>query len=434
VYPNLYYVFKDLFGIDWKPLRFINSFGFFVAISFIVAALILAAELRRKGKQGLFQPTEISVMVGKPATLTELLLNFLLGFVLGYKILALFIMKSSATENPQDFIFSTLGSWPAGITLGLIFAGVKWWEKNKQKLPKPELRKIRFWPHDRVGEITIIALVFGLIGAKIFDVFENWNSFIQNPSSIFSPSGLTFYGGLICAALAIWFYAKKHQIGFWHLNDAAAPALMIAYAIGRIGCQVSGDGDWGIFNSAYATDQNGNISLAQPGQFQQSLDLNQTYFLKDYASLQEVPHKDFAPKALNFLPDWMLAYDFPHNVNEAGVRLANCTDSKYCEHLPVPVFPTSFYETIICLLLFLILWALRKKLKIPGTLFAVYLMLNGIERFFIEKIRVNNKMNFPGHPTQAELISAFLFLSGLIIYILLRRRANVPVQQTPVQP
>jgi prolipoprotein diacylglyceryltransferase len=147
-----------------------------------------------------------------------------------------------------------------------------------------------------------------------------------------------------------------------------------------------------------------------------------------------VPHKDFAPKALNFLPDWMLAYDFPHNVNEAGVRLANCTDSKYCEHLPVPVFPTSFYETIICLLLFLILWALRKKLKIPGTLFAVYLMLNGIERFFIEKIRVNNKMNFPGHPTQAELISAFLFLSGLIIYILLRRRANAPVQQTPVQP
>ena len=158
MYPNLYYAFKDLFGIDWKPLRFINSFGFFVAIAFIAAAVILAAELRRKSKQGLLQPTEITVMVGKPASLNELLLNFLLGFVLGYKILALFIMKSSVTENPQDFIFSTLGSWPAGITLGLIFAAVKWWEKNKQKLPKPELRKIRYWPHDRVGEITIIAL------------------------------------------------------------------------------------------------------------------------------------------------------------------------------------------------------------------------------------------------------------------------------------
>ena len=63
--------------------------------------------------------------------------------------------------------------------------------------------------------------------------------------SLFSFSGLTFYGGLICAALAIWWYARKHGIGFWQLNDAAAPGLMLAYAIGRIGCQVSGDGTGG---------------------------------------------------------------------------------------------------------------------------------------------------------------------------------------------
>ena len=434
MYPNLYYAFKDLFGIDWKPLRFINSFGFFVAIAFIVAAIVLAAELRRKSKEKLLQYTEISVIVGKPASISELLLNFLLGFVLGYKILALFIMKSSATENPQDFIFSRLGSWPAGIILGLLFAAVKWWEKNKQKLPKPELRKIRYWPHDRVGEITIIALVFGLIGAKVFDVFENWNSFMEDPSSIFSPSGLTFYGGLICAALAIWIYARKHNIGFWHLNDAAAPALMIAYAIGRIGCQVSGDGDWGISNSAYAVDTNGKITLAAPGQFQQTLQQYNTYYLKEYSSLDQVPHKDFAPRSFQFLPNWMLAYDYPRNVNEAGVKLANCTDTKYCEHLPSPVFPTSFYETIICLLLFLVLWVLRRKLKIPGTLFAVYLMLNGIERFFIEKIRVNNKMNFLGfHPTQAEMISALLFLTGLVIYILLSRRVRVIPENAPSQ-
>jgi len=93
---------------------------------------------------------------------------------------------------------------------------------------------------DRVGEVTILALVFGLIGAKLFDTFENWDSFIENPASIFSVSGLTFYGGLICAALAIWWYARRHKIGFWHLNDAAAPALMLAYSVGRIGCQLPG--------------------------------------------------------------------------------------------------------------------------------------------------------------------------------------------------
>ena len=72
MYPNLYYAFKDLFNIDWKPLRFINSFGFFVALSFILAAIVMAAELRRKGKEGLLHPTEINVVVGKPASITEL--------------------------------------------------------------------------------------------------------------------------------------------------------------------------------------------------------------------------------------------------------------------------------------------------------------------------------------------------------------------------
>ena len=52
MYPNLYYAFKDLFNIDWNPLRFINSFGFFVALSFILAAVTLAAELRSKRQAG----------------------------------------------------------------------------------------------------------------------------------------------------------------------------------------------------------------------------------------------------------------------------------------------------------------------------------------------------------------------------------------------
>jgi prolipoprotein diacylglyceryltransferase len=426
MYPNLYYAFRDLFKIDWKPLRFINSFGFFVALSFILAAVTLASELRRKGKDGLLQPTEINVMVGKPASLTELLLNFLLGFVLGYKILALFIMNSAVTNDPQTFIFSGLGSWPAGITLGFVFAGIKWWEKKKQKLPKPELRKIRFWPHDRVGEMTIIALVFGLLGAKLFDIFENWSDFLKEPSSfIFSPAGLTFYGGLICAALAIWLYAKKHKIGFWHLNDAAAPGLMLAYAVGRIGCQVAGDGDWGIYNSAYITDQNGKIVAAAPGQFRNALESSNTFFLKNYQRLEAVPAKSVAkPGFLGFLPNWVFAYDFPHNVNDEGVQITGCTDVKYCNHLPAPVFPTSLYETVICLLLFAILWALRKKLKIPGTLFAVYLMFNGIERFLIEKIRVNNRMDLFGfHPSQAEVISMLMLIAGLVLFLILRRRA-----------
>lgn len=381
MYPNLYYAFKDLFGVEWPFLRFVNSFGFFVAIAFVLSAIVLASELRRKSKQGLFQPTEMQVMVGQPATPVELLLNFLLGFLLGYKIIALFILDSSATEDPQAFIFSSMGSWPAGILLGLLFAGLKWWDKNKHKLAKPEKRTVRIWPHDRVGEITILALVFGLLGAKLFDIFENWSDFLKRPSDyIFSAKGLTFYGGLICAALAIWWYAKKHKIGFWHLNDALAPTMMLAYGLGRIGCQVSGDGDWGI-----------ESNLAdKPG----------------------------------FLPDWAWSYNYAHNVNEFGVPIPGC-EGKYCMQLEHGVYPTPLYEIVICLLLFLVLWSLRKRLKVPGAIFGLYLMLNGIERFFIEKIRVNTRLNIFGlHPTQAEVISTLLFLSGLGVWIWVHRRSK----------
>ena len=245
-------------------------------------------------------------------SMVELLLNFLLGFIFGYKILGLFFLSDSATSDPQAFIFSTLGSWPAGIILGLVFAGFKWWEKNKQKLPKPEERKIRFWPHDRVGEMTILALVFGLLGAKLFDFFENWDDFIQHPSEyIFSPAGLTFYGGLICAALAIWWYAKKHKIGFWHLNDAAAPGLMLAYAVGRIGCQVSGDGDWGIYNSAFQVSKEGTISSASLENFNNTVASNSAYFQSHFRSIADIPHSFFPkPGMLSFLPDWCLPTTF----------------------------------------------------------------------------------------------------------------------------
>src|SRR5947209_3001924 len=200
MYPNLYYFFKDSFGLNLGFLRFINSFGFFVAISFLVAAALLAKELGRKSKQGLLHPTEIKHKVGEPVTVTELILNFILGFILGYKIIALFFLSSEATQDPQAYIFSGMGNLPAGIITGLFFAGLKWWEKRRHQLEKPEERAVRIWPEDRVGELTIIALVVGLAGAKLFDIFENWNDFLKNPSAyIFSGGGLTFYGGLICA-------------------------------------------------------------------------------------------------------------------------------------------------------------------------------------------------------------------------------------------
>jgi phosphatidylglycerol---prolipoprotein diacylglyceryl transferase len=423
MYPNLYYAFKDFFGVEWSPLRFINSFGFFVAFAFLAAAYVLTQELRRRERLGLMQYTDMKIVVGRAATMSELVFNFILGFILGYKILGLFFADSTATDDPQAFIFSAQGHLPAGLLLGGLFTFVKWREKNKQKLAKAEERTIRIWPHDRVGDMVILAAVFGFLGAKIFHNLENWNEFWRNPiEALLSFSGLTFYGGLICATVAIIWYAKKHRIGVRHLADSIAPALMLAYAIGRIGCQVSGDGDWGILNSAYISTPEAKVVHSDTAIFNKTLAANASIYMEQsgYTSVDQIQHKHVPGP--EWLPNWMIAYNYPHNVINEGVTIKDCT-GQYCSQLPIPVFPTAFYETVICLLLTAVLFFLRSRINIAGAIFAIYLILNGLERFFIEKIRVNTQYEIFGfHPTQAELISTFLMLTGIVLLFIFSRK------------
>jgi prolipoprotein diacylglyceryltransferase len=392
-----------------------------VAIAFLVAAALLAKELRRKSEEGLFQPTDRKVVVGGPATTGELVANFLLGFIFGFKILALFFIGQEAIRDPQSYIFSRNGNLLLGLLTGGLFVWMKWRERRKQQLKTPEERVVRIWPHDRVGDFTVIALIVGLLGAKLFDIFENWSDFLNHPGDyIFSGGGLTFYGGLICAALVIIYYAKKNKVGIRHLADSIAPALMIAYAIGRIGCQTAGDGDWGIYNTAFKVDENNKIASAGPRDFQDSIRAHSTFFLQHYGRVDSLPSTAFSkPAALGFLPNWFFAYHYPRNVNRMGIPIAGCNDI-YCNRLVLPVFPTPLYEIIFCTILFFILWAVRKRLYPAGAVFCLYLILNGLERFLIEKIRVNNRMDFFGfQPTQAEVISAGLMIVGAVLWLLL---------------
>lgn len=378
MYPNLYYAFKDLFGVEWTGLKLINSFGFFVALSFIATAAVLTAELRRKSKEGLLTYKEEKIVIGKPASAGELIVNFILGFLMGFKLIGAFIDRNALVDT-QSYILSGQGSWAAGMIVGLLFAFLKWQEKNKVKLAKPEERTVRIWPQDRVGDMVIYAFIFGFLGAKIFHNLENIDDLLRDPlGSLISFSGLTFYGGLICATIAIWRYCRKNNMNPIHVADAIAPAMMLAYGLGRIGCQVAGDGDWGIVNTH--------------------------------------------PKPFSWLPDWAWGYTYPHNVINEGVHIPDCV-GQYCAQLPNPVFPTPLYEIIACLLLFAFLWSIRKKIKTPGVLTAIYLIVNGVERFLIELIRVNTRYHFWGiNPTQAELISAFLVISGIVLLVLFKRQ------------
>jgi len=373
MYPNLYYLFEDLLGLKLNALKLVNSFGFFVALAFVASGYVLYKELKRKEALGEFISIEETFTEGAPATTVDLLTSFFFGFLFGFKIIGAFVIEN-ALNNTQTFILSLQGSWIAGCIVGVIMTYLKWREKEKLKLDKVVTRKYLVWPHDRVGDIVLQAALWGFIGAKIFHNLENLDDFAKDPiGSLISFSGLTFYGGLIIATIAIIIYIRKFKISVIHFADAMAPTMLFAYAAGRVGCQMSGDGDWGIPN--------------------------------------------FSPKPFSWVPDWMWAYTYPHNVVNEGVAIPGCLGN-YCNQLPVPVFPTALYEILGTFILFAIMWSIRRKITQPGILTGVYLIFAGGERFLIEKIRVNNRIHsLPFNPTQAELISVFLILGGIIFLV-----------------
>lgn len=370
MYPNLYFLIRDIFGIQLSGLQLVNTFGFFVALAFVGSGFVLHSELKRKEKLGEFTAIEEEIIIGAPATWGELATSLIFGFLFGYKLVGAFLIEG-ALSNPPLFIFSSQGSMGAGILVAAVMTYLKWKEKDKVKLAVPEKKRLLVWPHDRVGDIVLQAALWGFIGAKIFHNLENLNDFAKDPwGSLIAFSGLTFYGGLIVATIAIIIYIKKYKIRVIHFADAMAPTMLFAYAAGRIGCHMSGDGDWGIVN------------------------LN--------------------PKPFSWLPDWAWAYQYPNNVVNEGVRIAGCFGN-YCNQLPLPVYPTTFFEIIGTFILFLIMWSFRKKVRQPGILTGVYLVFAGVERLLVEQIRVNNKYDFlPFQPTQAELISVFLIIFGCL--------------------
>lgn len=380
MYPTLYHLFQDLFGVEVEFFKLFQSFGLMVALAFLAAAYILTIELKRKEKEGLLESIKRKVWKG-PAGAQDYIVSGVIGFVVGFKVVALVLNFSEVADDPQSFILSAQGNFFGGILFAVLSMVWTYWENKKQDYKERKQVEVTMHPHEHVGTITVIAAVTGILGAKIFHNLEYFEDFLKNPwEQLISFSGLTFYGGLIVAAAAIAYYAHKNKIKVWHLTDAVAPGLILAYGIGRMGCQIAGDGDWGITN------------------------------------LNEMP------QWLSFLPDWMWQFRYPHNVVNEGVLIPGCS-GKYCRQLADPAYPTPIYETLMSLVIFGILWGIRKKLKVPGMLFCIYLILTGVERFFIEKIRVDIDYHIFGMLIkQAEIISVVSIILAIILMVYLQKR------------
>ena len=212
--------------------------------------------------------------------------------------------------------------------------------------------------HRIAGDLAAVTLLAGIIGARVFDILDHLPEFAADPAAlIFSRGGFSIYGGLVFGFGAGVWLLRRRRIPVAPMLDRIAPALLLGYAVGRIGCQISGDGDWGIA---------ANLALKP-----------------------------------EWLPTWFWAQTYQGNI--VGQVIS-----------PPGVYPTPIYESVAALLMFSILQWWSRRPRPLGSVFALYLLGTGFARLLIEKIRVNPRINFLGAAfTQAELISVCLILIGI---------------------
>lgn len=381
MFPTLSHLIEYFTGV-FIPLPF-KTFGFFVAMAFLAGSYFISKDLSEKNLSGVIPTTRKKALKGRPTMLIDFIKNATTGLIIGYKGVFAYTNYNYFIDDTFIFLFSLEGSLKgaiSGLILGLCYTLYK---KKNNKYTEPIYEEEDIKPQELTANILLISALSGLIGAKIFHQLENWNDFISDPiGQLFSGGGLTFYGGLICGALAVIIYVKKYKIKIGVIADVMAAPLMLAYGVGRIGCHMSGDGDWGI------------------------------------------PNLNPKPGWLEFIPDWIWGYTYPNNVIRAGERMEFCSDPLgiYCYELANPVYPTAVYEALMGIILFTVIWRLRNSFNAPGMLFGLYLIFNGFERFSIEKIRINNEL-YNGL-TQAEIISTALILLGLGLFIWLKKKSS----------
>ena len=214
----------------------------------------------------------------------------------------------------------------------------------------------RGMPGDWAYESIFAALAGGLIGARLIWIVENLDQVNGDFfGSIFTGSGLVWYGGAAGGALFVIIWARWRGCLEAATFDLAAVPLAVGYAIGRIGCQLAGDGDYG----------------------------------KDWDG------------------PWAMGYPDGTVPTAPGVT----------------VHPTPIYETLVMGLIAWLLWNLRDRVR-PGVLFALWLLLAGLERFLVELVRRNDiaalGLTLPQLQSLAMIIGALIWLA-----VVFRRHGSV---------
>ena len=220
-------------------------------------------------------------------------------------------------------------------------------------------------PADPHLVVSIIALA-GLAGAKLWHLMESPTEFFAAPAGMFfSRTGFAWFGGFIAGIATLVYFARHYRIPLLTIMDACAPATAIGYAVGRIGCLVSGDGDYG-----------------QP----------------------------------TTLP-WGMA--FPNGLVPTTETCVQWGALPSCR-----VHPTPIYEFFVGVAIFWYLWRLgepaRQAVRPRGDIVARFFILSGIARFLVEFIRINPRSILGMSNAQAASLASIVF--GVVLMIVVRRR------------
>ncbi|MGE5854661.1 MAG: prolipoprotein diacylglyceryl transferase, partial [Deltaproteobacteria bacterium] len=139
---------------------------------------------------------------------------------------------------PILFQFGPLTIYSFGAFMALAALSAAW-------VVHAELKR-RGYNTELASTIVFAAAVGGLLGARLLFIIEEWNNFLAAPMNyILTGAGFTWYGGFLGGVIAVSWVIRKNKIPWLVGADMAAPALALAYGVGRIGCHVAGDGDWG---------------------------------------------------------------------------------------------------------------------------------------------------------------------------------------------
>jgi phosphatidylglycerol---prolipoprotein diacylglyceryl transferase len=237
---------------------------------------------------------------------------------------------------------------------------------------------------DYAASLVVWAAIGGLIGARLWDIYDSFPLYLQHPLSIiFSGSGFVWYGGFVGGAIAVYLVARHNQVSFLATADMAGPAGLVGHAFGRMGCLLSGDGDWGLPTRM-------PWGMAYP---------NAIVGWNSHTVLKLDAHNQLVS---GFYP---------------GVRVQ-----------PTPIFEAVLYVAIAAFLL----WGMRRRNWPAGRAFYLFLILSGAARFLVEYWRINPRVLWG--LTEYQIFSILMMAVGAAAYLFAKWQASGTARpRTPAQ-